>query len=70
MNMKEWNDIFGRKTKVNGKVITVGQQDFDDSSILVKEENGNIISCPMGIDGQGGDIHFLYDNILIYLKWI
>ena len=69
MNMKEWNDIFGRKTKVNGKVITVGQQDFDDSSILVKEENGNIISCPMGIDGQG-DIHFLYDNILIYLKWI
>ena len=33
MNMKEWNDIFGRKTKVNGKVITVGQQDFDDSSI-------------------------------------
>lgn len=54
MNMKEWNDIFGRKTKVNGKVITVGQQDFDDSSILVKEENGNIISCPMGIDGQGG----------------
>lgn len=69
VNMKEWNDIFDTKTNVNGKIITVGQQDFNDSTILIKEEDGNIISCPIGMDEQG-DIYFIYDNEEVYLKWI
>lgn len=67
--MKEWNDIFDIKINVNGKIITVGQQDFSDSTILIKEEDGNIISCPMGMDEQG-DIYFIYDNEEVYLKWL
>lgn len=67
--MKEWNNNFDIKTEVNGKVITVGQQSFEDSTILIKEEDGNIISCPMGID-EYGDIYFIYDNEEVYLKWI
>lgn len=67
--MKKWNDIFDTKTNVNGKIITVGQQDFSDSTILIKEEDENIIPCPMGMDEQG-DIYFIYDNEEIYLKWI
>lgn len=65
----EWNENFNANIKVNGKVIIVGRQDFDHSTILVKEENGNIIGCPMGIDGLG-DIYFVYDNAEIYLKWL
>lgn len=68
--MKTWNNNFDNaKTKVNGKTITVGEQDFDDNTILIKEEDGNLISCPMLIDDQG-DIYFLYDNEEIYLKWL
>lgn len=67
--MKEWNNNFDAKTKVNGKTITVGQQNFNDDTILIKEEDENIISCPMGTDGQG-DIYFIYDNIEVYLKWL
>lgn len=67
--MKEWNDIFDTKTNVNGKIITVGQQDFSDSTILIKEEDGNITSCLMDMDEQG-DIYFIYDNEEVYLKWI
>lgn len=65
----EWNENFNANIKVNGKVIIVGRQDFDHSTILVKEENGNIIGCPMEIDGLG-DIYFVYDNAEIYLKWL
>lgn len=67
--MKEWNDNFDTKTKVNGKVITVGQQHFEDSTILIKEEDGNIISCPVGID-KDRDIYFIYDNEEVYLRWL
>ena len=68
--MKTWNNNFDNsKTKVNDKTITVGEQDFDDNTILIKEEDGNLISCPMFIDDQG-DIYFLYDNTEIYLKWL
>lgn len=68
--MQTWNNNFDNaKTKINGKIITVGEQNFDDNTILVKEENGNLISCPMSINNQG-DIYFLYDNTEIYLKWL
>lgn len=65
----EWNNNFDTKTTVKGKTITVGQQNFEDNTILIKEENGNIVSCPMGMDKQG-DIYFLYDNTEVYLKWL
>ena len=65
----EWNNNFDAKTTVKGKTITVGQQNLEDGTILVKEENGNIVSYPMGMDRQG-DIYFLYDNIEVYLKWL
>lgn len=67
--LKEWNDNFDIKTRVNGKTITVGEQNFDDNTILIKEEDGNTISCYMSIDGQG-DIYFIYDNEEVYLKWL
>ena len=53
----------------NGKIITVGEQNFETSTIMIKEENGNIISCPMFID-EHGDIYFVYDNTEVFLKYI
>ena len=64
-----WNNNFDTKTEVNGKTIIVGEQNFENNTILVKEENGNIISCPMFID-ELGDIYFRYDNVKIWLKWL
>ena len=64
-----WNNNFDTKTEVNGKTIIVGEQNFENNTILVKEENGNIISCPMFID-ELGDIYFRYDNVEIWLKWL
>ena len=65
----EWNNNFDAKTKLNGKTITVGEQNFETSTIMIKEENGNIISCPMFID-EHGDIYFVYDNTEVFLKYI
>lgn len=64
-----WNNNFDTKTEVNGKTIIVGEQNFENNTILVKEENENIISCPMFID-ELGDIYFRYDNVKIWLKWL
>ena len=64
-----WNNNFDTKTEVNGKTIIVGEHNFENNTILVKEENGNIISCPMFID-ELGDIYFRYDNVEIWLKWL
>lgn len=65
----KWNNNFSTKTKVNGREIVVGAQNFEDNTILVKEDNGNIVSCPMGIDDLG-DIFFVYDNASVWLKWL
>lgn len=64
-----WNNNFNTKTEVNGKTIIVGEQNFENNTILIKEEDGNIISCPMFIDGLG-DIYFRYDNTEIWLQWL
>ena len=49
-DMREWNDNFDRQTTINGKRITVGEQSFEDSTILIKEEDGTVLECPMGMD--------------------
>ena len=68
--MKEWNNNFNTgKTKVNEKVITVGQQDFDDNTVLIKEQDGNVITCPIGTD-KNGDVYFICDNTVLYFKWM
>ena len=48
-----WNNAFAMKKNINGKIVTVGQQDFDNMTIMIKEENGNVISCPMDFDNDG-----------------
>lgn len=63
----KWNNNFNMKKNVNGKHITVGQQNLDDMTILVKEENGNIISCPMAFDNNR-DCYFVYDSKKCYLR--
>ena len=65
--MREWNDNFDSKRIINGKNIIVGQQDFDNNTIMVKEESGNIIECPMDIDDDC-DLYFRYDNMGVYIS--
>lgn len=62
-----WNDNFTMKKNINGKYITIGQQNFDDMTILIKEENGKIIKCPMAFDSNG-DCYFIYDSKECYLR--
>lgn len=62
----EWNNNFNMKKNVNGKNITVGMQNFDDMTISIKEENGEIIKCPMSFD-YNGDCYFIYDSKEYYL---
>lgn len=61
-----WNDNFNMKKNVNGKNITVGIQNFDDMTILIKEENEKIIKCPMAFDSNG-DCYFVYNSRECYL---
>lgn len=63
----KWNDDFSNKRLVNGKRIIIGQQDFESMTILVKEENENIIRCPMDLDDDG-EIYFFYDNTKVYVR--
>lgn len=65
--MKKWNDNFNNKRMVNGKIITIGEQDFIDNSIKVKEKNGNIICCPMLFDEEG-NIYFIYNGMGVYVS--
>lgn len=65
----KWNDNFETETSINGKIITVGQQNFVGNTILIKEENGNVITCPMYMD-ERDDLFFVYDNTEVYLKWL
>lgn len=55
------------KRKVNGKVITIGQQNFDDETISIKDEHGNILNLSMQSD-EDGNIYFVYDNTMVYLS--
>lgn len=36
--MKNWNNNFNEKRVVNGKNITIGQQNFDNGTIMIKED--------------------------------
>ena len=65
--MLEWNDNFINKRIIGDTSITVGEQNFEDGSIMIKEENGDVISCPMGIDNNG-DIFFIYNDIGVYIS--
>ena len=58
--MKNWNNNFNEKRVVNGKNITIGQQNFDNGTIMIKEDDGNIVDCPMNFD-DNGDCYFIYD---------
>ena len=62
-----WNNAFAMKKNINGKIVTVGQQDFDNMTIMIKEENGNVISCPMDFDNDG-DCYFIYDSTQVYIR--
>lgn len=64
-----WNYNFDSKVNVNGKTIIVGEQDFDSGTISIKEEEGNIIFCPMYFDKKR-DIYFWYDGEQVFLKYI
>ncbi|MFR3158451.1 MAG: hypothetical protein ACLTOK_09255 [Anaerobutyricum soehngenii] len=61
------NDNFTMKKKINGKSITIGQQNFDNMTILIKEKNENVISCPMGFDNND-DCYFIYDSTKVYIR--
>ena len=50
--MITWNDNFTMKKNINGKSITIGQQNFDNMTILIKEKNENVIRI---------DSRFLYE---------
>lgn len=57
--MKNWNNDFNEKRTVNSKNITIGQQNFDNSTIMIKEDNGNIVDCPMDFDDNGGLLFYI-----------
>lgn len=65
--MKEWNNNFDMKRKVNGKTITIGEQDFMNGTIMVKEEDGNIINLPM-LSDEDGNFYFTYNNMGVYVS--
>lgn len=65
--MKNWNNDFNEKRAVNGKNITIGQQNFENGTIMIKEDNGNIVDCPMDFD-DNGDCYFIYDLNIVYLS--
>lgn len=65
--MKNWNNNFDEKRVVNGKIITIGQQDFDNDTIMIKESNGNILDCPIDFD-DNGDCYFIYDLNIVYIS--
>ena len=62
-----WNNNFDMKKNVNGKNIMVGMQNFDDMTILIKEESGEIIKCPMTFDNDG-ECYFIYNSKKCYLR--
>lgn len=63
----KWNDNFDMKKNVDGHIITVGQQNFNDMTILIKEENGKVIKCPMAFDNDG-ECYFIYNSKECYLR--
>jgi len=65
--MKVWNNNFDMKRKVNGKTITIGEQDFMNGTIMIKEEDGNIIKLPMKSD-KDGNFYFTYNNMGVYVS--
>lgn len=66
-NKVEWNNIFNMDRVVNGKHIIVGKQDIETASVLIKNDNGNIIHCPMH-QNEDGEIYFIYDNTRVYIS--
>ena len=65
--MRNWNDNLSMKRDVNGKIINIGQQNFTDKTVSVKEGNGNIIKCPMLMD-EKGNIYFIYNQMGVYIS--
>lgn len=66
--MKKWNDIFNdNKRVINGQTIIIGEQNFGTNSILIKEEDGTVLSRPMFID-HDGNIYFEYNGISVYVS--
>lgn len=65
--MKEWNHIFDTKREVNGKIITIGVQDFTDWTVMVKDENEKVITCPM-LSDEEGNYYFIYNNMGVYIS--
>lgn len=53
--------------KVNGKTISIGQQDFDNGTVMIKNEYGNIINRNMYSD-EDGNIYFIYHKMMVYLS--
>ena len=62
----KWNDNLSTKRKVNGKTISIGQQNFDNNTIAIKNEYGKILNLPMYSDEDG--IYFVYCKTKIYLS--
>ena len=65
--MQEWNDNFSTKRVVGDKIITIGQQDFSSNTVMIKDDNGGIISCPTYIDAEG-NVFFPYGLTGVYLS--
>lgn len=65
--MKEWNDNFDIKKKVHEKTITIGEQDIINGTIMVKEEDENIINLPI-LSDENGDFYFIYNNMGVYVS--
>lgn len=54
---------------IEGKSITVHQQDFTTSTVKVEDSKGEHI-CPMGQDTDG-NIYFLYGDWAVYFSnWL
>ena len=63
----EWNNNFNMKRVVGGKTIIIGEQDFSNSTVKIKEEDGTIINCNMQPDHKG-DIYFVYCGWGVYIS--
>lgn len=65
--MKEWDNNFDQKRNIEGKNILIGRQDFENATVMIKEESGNIVDCPMLLD-EKGNIYFIYNGMGVYIS--
>ena len=64
----EWNENFTETRFIDNNKIIIGPQNFENGTILIKEEkSGEVIECSMCSD-VNNDLYFIYYNHGVYIS--